>query len=107
MRVLIIGCGDIGRRVAASFRAAGATVTGVVRTPKSADAIHATGIEPWTTDFDRDDAALPSGPFDVAFHMVPPPRDGDADPRTTRCVPAAVFPARLPVDDRRVRRPRR
>lgn len=84
MRVLIIGCGDIGRRVAVSIHATGGTVTGVVRTPESADAIRAIGIEPWTTDLDRDDATLPAGPFDVVFHMAPPPRTGDTDPRTAR-----------------------
>lgn len=95
MKVLIVGCGDIGMRVAESYRAAGAAVTGIVRGPASIERLRAAGVEPWRADLDADDFTLPDGRFDLVLHMAPPPREGDIDPRTARLLAAGPDCERL------------
>jgi nucleoside-diphosphate-sugar epimerase len=82
--VLIIGCGDIGRRLATAFLTDGALVTGIVNSRSSADALRGLGITPWVSDLDSSAFTVPDGPFDVIYHMAPPPGDGTVDTRTTR-----------------------
>src|SRR5690348_14841925 len=58
--VLIIGCGDVGRRLAAVYRAEGREVAGVVRSAESAAALAAAGVRAIRCELDGDD--LPSLP---------------------------------------------
>jgi nucleoside-diphosphate-sugar epimerase len=46
MRGLIIGCGYLGRRVAAQWRLAGHAVTALTRSPENSQTLQALGIEP-------------------------------------------------------------
>ena len=83
--VLIVGCGDIGRRVATRLQAAGHAVTGVVRSETSALAVKATGAH--TVRIDLDDDAQPAGwagGYDQVYYFAPPPREGDSDARLRR-----------------------
>ena len=82
--VLIIGCGDTGRRIAALYRAEGRQVTGVVRSEGSARALEAAGIRPIRTDLDAGDLpSLPSGGAKL-FYLAPPIDVGTDDVRIER-----------------------
>ncbi|MHB1239908.1 MAG: SDR family oxidoreductase [Gammaproteobacteria bacterium] len=80
--VLIVGCGDIGRRVAALCRREGTEVHGLVRRPDQGAALSAVDIQPIIADLDRPGSAYPL-PVEGArvFYCAPPPTEGDTDPR--------------------------
>ena len=78
--MLIVGCGYVGRRVAALHRARGETVVGVVRSQASAEALERDGIAPIRVDLDGDIANLPTRDAGV-YYFAPPPETGTADPR--------------------------
>lgn len=90
--VLIVGCGDTGRRIAAARLAAGDAVVGLVRGADGAAVLEAAGIPVRRRDLDLPLDGLPAA--DVVFHCAPPPREGDDDPRLARVL-AALAP-RLP-----------
>lgn len=82
--VLIIGCGDTGRRLAAAYRNEGRQVTGVVRSEGSVRALTAVGIRPIRCDLDAGDLpSLPSGGTRV-FYFAPPVDVGADDVRIER-----------------------
>jgi nucleoside-diphosphate-sugar epimerase len=82
--VLIIGCGDTGRRLAALYRAEGRQVAGVVRSEASTRALEAVGIRPIRTDLDANTLpSLPSGGARV-FYFAPPIDVGKDDVRIER-----------------------
>jgi nucleoside-diphosphate-sugar epimerase len=80
--VLIVGCGDVGKRVAQHLHAAGHAVAGVVRSAASAGQLQSCGIA--ARQCDLDDLPLPAacvaGCRDI-FYFAPPPRAGADDPR--------------------------
>ncbi|MEX2162708.1 MAG: SDR family oxidoreductase [Sulfuricaulis sp.] len=80
--VLIIGCGDIGERVAVLERSVGRHVTGLVRSAGSARRLRAAGIQPISTDLDMP-ASLRDLPVKDAliYYFAPPPGTGATDPR--------------------------
>lgn len=80
--VLIIGCGDIGRRVAALCLAEGAQVSALTRSADTAEELAALGIAPRLGDLDRPEtlSGLPSGGATV-FYFAPPPAHGTGEPR--------------------------
>ncbi len=83
---LIIGCGDVGRRVAALHQARDDAVLGLVRRAHSAKSLEAVGIRPVTADLDDPDALkdlLANLPMVGAalYWFAPPPSYGTADPR--------------------------
>lgn len=82
--VLILGCGDVGRRLAG---AAGDPVTGLVRSADSAAGLRALGIQALQADLDGDLPALPSAGTDL-YYFAPPPPEGDRDPRMARVLAA-------------------
>jgi nucleoside-diphosphate-sugar epimerase len=82
--VLIIGCGDTGRRLAALYREEGRQVTGLVRSDGSVRALEAAGIRPIRSDLDAGDLpSLPSGGAKV-FYFAPPVDVGADDVRIER-----------------------
>lgn len=91
----IIGCGDIGRRVAALWKAHG-TVSALARTPQSAQRLADNGIKPIEGDLDQP-TSLRNLPVKDAllFYFAPPPGEGDTDPRL-RSMLAALTPENLP-----------
>ncbi len=94
--VLIIGCGDIGERVARLERSEGRAVAGLVRSERSARRLRAAGIQPITADLDAP-ASLNnlSVKNTVVYYFAPPPDVGVTDPRMETFV-SAMTPSNLP-----------
>lgn len=80
-QVFVAGCGDIGQRIAALCRARGLAVMGLVRQAQHAESLRANGITPCLADLDRQPPALPGLARAAVFYLVPPPRQGEDDPR--------------------------
>lgn len=82
MDVLIVGCGDIGERVAGLERAAGRRVAGLVRTEASVQRLRVAGIHPVIADLDAPES-LRDLPVRNAliYYFAPPPGKGVTDPR--------------------------
>jgi len=94
--VLIIGCGDIGERVARLERSEGRTVAGLVRSEKTARRLRAAGIRPITADLDAP-VSLNNLPVKdaVVYYFAPPPGQGVTDPRMEMFV-SVLTPPHLP-----------
>jgi nucleoside-diphosphate-sugar epimerase len=95
--VLIIGCGDIGRRVALASLAAGVPATGMVRSPESAAQLRELGIPALQADLDEPLPLLPCSGTGL-YYFAPPPATGDDDPRMTNVLAALErdgLPARI------------
>lgn len=96
---LVVGCGDVGTRLAHALRVSGNRPVGLVRTQRSADALGRAGIAPVVADLDRPleepPAAAAAG---TVFYLVPPPPDAeDDDPRLRHFLAACgeAVPRRL------------
>ena len=85
--VLILGCGDVGRRVARACRAAGAPVTGLLRSEAGAVRLREMGIEPLRADLDESLPPLPAAGAEV-YYLAPPPPAGAHDPRMANALDA-------------------
>ena len=81
-RVLIIGCGDIGKRVARLALADNASVHGLVRSAEHAAKLEQLGIRPIIGSLDEP-ATLTDLPTKgtTVFYFAPPPGGGVTDPR--------------------------
>lgn len=88
MRILIVGCGDVGLRVARELGGR-ARLFGLIRNPERAARLRAAGITPVLADLD-DRASLKrlAGLADVVLHFAPPPGEGVSDPRTRNLLAA-------------------
>jgi nucleoside-diphosphate-sugar epimerase len=93
--MLIAGCGDLGKRVAARAHARGEDVHCLVRRAASVDALAGGGLAARAVDFDAPltltDAELAQA---QVFYFAPPPNSGDVDPRMTRFLAALDAPPR-------------
>ena len=80
--VLIVGCGDVGRRVAYLLRTPHYSPTCIVRSDASLNALLEAGLDARSMDLDADASAagLP-GAFSDIFYLAPPPPAGGTDPR--------------------------
>lgn len=86
--VLIVGCGYVGRRLAARLLAEDRAVTGLVRSAESAARLAGAGVTALAADLDSA-APLPALPRGAeAYYFAPPPAAGDADPRLRRVLAA-------------------
>ena len=94
--ILIIGCGDIGRRVSLLALAENRAVHGVVRSMESAAGLEKLGIIPVIASLD-DTVTLKGLPTKRAtvFYFAPPPGGGVTDPRA-RNFCAAIQPGEEP-----------
>lgn len=82
MRILIVGCGDVGLR-AARLLAGHARLYGLSRTPERAALLRAAGITPLLGDLDdRVSLKRLAHLADAVLHFAPPPAQGEGDPRT-------------------------
>jgi nucleoside-diphosphate-sugar epimerase len=81
-RLLIVGCGDIGLRVARLLRGR-CTLIALTSSPTRFAELRALGIVPVLGDLD-DPATLKrlTGLADDVLHLAPPPTHGTTDPRT-------------------------
>jgi nucleoside-diphosphate-sugar epimerase len=81
-RVFIVGCGDIGIRVAALEQAAGSLVIALSHSEASVLALSHHGIKPIMGDLDKPDSLLGlPGDVRVLYYFAPPPSKGVDDPR--------------------------
>jgi nucleoside-diphosphate-sugar epimerase len=82
---LIVGCGDVGRRLGRQLKALGIDSVGIVRSEASARLVRACGIEALQADLDRAESlgvVEPAGK--TVFYLAPPPTEGQQDPRIGR-----------------------
>ena len=70
MRGLIIGCGYLGRRVAAQWRLAGHAVTALTRSPENAQTLQALGIDPILGDVLEPASLRPLPSADCVLYAV-------------------------------------
>lgn len=80
-RSWVIGCGDVGLRVARQLRERGQDCLPLVRSPTSADLLRAEGFSPRILDLDRD---APEFDAEQVYWFAPPPLQGRTDPRLRR-----------------------
>ncbi|HYQ71044.1 MAG TPA: SDR family oxidoreductase [Gammaproteobacteria bacterium] len=83
--VLIVGCGDVGRRVAALRQSPRCSPVCIVRSGESLSALREAGFDARRIDLDAEDygSGLPSGIAEI-FYFAPPPSAGKTDTRMTR-----------------------
>jgi nucleoside-diphosphate-sugar epimerase len=81
-KIFIIGCGDIGRRVAMLAAADGSDVSALVRPGRSAEKLKGLPVEAVTGDLD-DPPSLGGMALreSLLFYLAPPPGGGVTDPR--------------------------
>jgi len=83
--MLIVGCGDVGRKIAVRALNSGTAVQCLVRSKESADALIRLGLTARAVDLDSPypapDTALD---HDRIFYLAPPPASGTDDPRMQR-----------------------
>jgi len=84
MRILIVGCGDVGLRVA-RLLGGRARIFALSHSPERYATLRAAGVTPIAGDLD-DRASLRRlvGLADAVLHFAPPPGEGETDPRTRR-----------------------
>jgi len=79
--VFIVGCGDIGERIAGLCSEKNISVTGLVRSAESIKRLQQAGIEPIQADLAQtDDLATLSVAVSMVFYLAPPPDEGESDP---------------------------
>ena len=80
--ILIIGCGDIGRRVAHLYRRHDTPVFALTRNTTTAETLPSQGITAYVGDLDHPDT-LPKLPstHSLLFYFASPPARGEDDPR--------------------------
>jgi nucleoside-diphosphate-sugar epimerase len=98
-KFFIVGCGDIGRRVARLIQVEGGEVTALVRSPEKGSQLVELGIRSVTGNLD-DAATLVGLPVAgaVVFYLAPPPGGGHLDTRARNfcaAVPAGGEPRRI------------
>ncbi|RQR64301.1 NAD-dependent epimerase/dehydratase family protein [Burkholderia sp. Bp9126] len=97
-RVLIVGCGDVGLRCVAQWRARRADLRIVALTshPARRDALRAAGATPIVGDLDRPSTLrrLAGLAPRTVLHLAPPQADGAEDRRTRALVAALAATAR-------------
>jgi nucleoside-diphosphate-sugar epimerase len=94
--VLIVGCGDIGGRVAALEQAEGASVAALARSEAAALRLAPLGVRPLPGDLDRPATLRGLPAAATVYYFAPPPAEGTGDPRI-RALLAALDPASLPA----------
>lgn len=93
--MLIVGCGDLGRRLARAARLRGESVDCVARTAASATALREQGFAVQAVDLDQ--ASLSGdqpAPATQIYYLAPPPAQGSRDPRLARFLAGLSGPAR-------------
>ncbi|MCU7865146.1 MAG: SDR family oxidoreductase [Candidatus Thiodiazotropha sp. (ex Lucinoma borealis)] len=86
MGVTIVGCGDIGRRIAMESLSEGDVVTGWVRSEESIKYLQGLGIGAMQIDLDQPLATIPSVGSERLFYLAPPPSVGCEDSRVANLI---------------------
>ncbi len=94
--VFIVGCGDIGKRIAGLCGKKNVAVRGLVRSVESTQHLQQVGIESVRVDLAQTDGlgSLPTTAATV-FYLAPPPGEGESDPLIRRFL-AAISTHALP-----------
>jgi nucleoside-diphosphate-sugar epimerase len=93
--LLIVGCGDVGLRVARLLRGRW-RLLGLTSSPERAPALRAAGVQPLVGDLDAPETlARLAGLADAVLHLAPPPGQGDADTRTRHLLQALARKGRV------------
>jgi nucleoside-diphosphate-sugar epimerase len=83
--IIIIGCGDVGTRLARQWRLAGAPVAALLRSADRQQQLQAGGITTLNADLDRPEClgllAAPRLHRRVVYYLAPPPGEGEGDSR--------------------------
>jgi nucleoside-diphosphate-sugar epimerase len=78
--VYLIGCGDIGQRVAQRWRQAHVALTGIVRSADSQEHLRLQGVSARVCDLARPGCCLPElEQASLIYYFVPPPTTGQSD----------------------------
>jgi len=94
-RVLLVGCGDVGMRVAALLRGR-VTVLALTSSPGRLPELRSAGIQPLTGNLDHAPTLRRlAGLATRLIHLAPPPGHGRRDPRT-RALACAIRRGTLP-----------
>ncbi|NJD24374.1 MAG: NAD-dependent epimerase/dehydratase family protein [Betaproteobacteria bacterium] len=95
-KILIVGCGDVARRLLPRLLPR-YRVFALLRDPAKAAAWRAAGATPLLADLDdRKRLARIAGLADLVVHLAPPPGEGTDDPRTRNLVAALGRARSLP-----------
>lgn len=81
LHIYIIGCGDIGLRVAMLWLARGASVYALARNAAGATALQARSIKALCGDLDQPEKLPPPPAHSVVYFFAPPPSRGVTDSR--------------------------
>jgi nucleoside-diphosphate-sugar epimerase len=93
--IFIAGCGDIGLRIAQLCRARGLAVTGLVASAAGVARLRDAGLAALQADLDVAPPPLPPLAQALVFYLVPPPRQGEGDPRLENLLAALPSARRL------------
>ena len=85
-RITIVGCGDIGHRLAQACLAQGRELSGWVRSDASVMALREMRIPALKVDLDQPVLCLPSVAGDDLYYLAPPPPEGREDGRVARLI---------------------
>lgn len=81
-KAFILGCGDIGKRIAGNLLSTGTTVTAMTRSEDKVDILCGMGMAAVTGNLDDPDSTdLSAAAGSLLFYLVPPPGGGIADTR--------------------------
>ena len=93
--LLIVGCGDIGLRVAALLRGRWRLIA-LTSSAARAEALRAAGVQPLVGNLDAPPTlARLAGLADAVLHLAPPPTHGASDPRTMNLLQALARKGRV------------
>jgi nucleoside-diphosphate-sugar epimerase len=93
--LLIVGCGDVGLRVARMLRGTW-RVLGLTSSPQRAPLLRAAGVQPLLGDLDQPPTlARLAGLADAVLHLAPPPGQGASDLRTRHLLQALALKGRV------------
>jgi len=96
--VFIIGCGYVGRRVAAEWLGRGVKVAALSHSEAHLAELRGFGVDPYPGDLDQPETLIDL-PLEGAllYHFAPPPRQGECDPRVDNLLQAvgSQRPARI------------
>ncbi|MHB1676153.1 MAG: SDR family oxidoreductase [Sulfuriferula sp.] len=96
IRVLIIGCGDVGLRTAQNFLPH-YRVYGLVRSTDKVHRLRAAGVIPIVADLaKRDSLTRIAAIADVVLHFAPPPGEGQVDTHTRNLLAVLARRTKLP-----------
>lgn len=87
---IILGCGYLGRRVAAAYQQQGQSVAGLVRSEVNRTVLLQQGVQLLNGDLDEPMAGGVSIEGDELFYFAPPPREGEQDLRVRNLVKALL-----------------